>query len=42
MTAPGAEFVTCEADETNVASRTLLEGLGAQTTGVDVEMRRAG
>jgi ribosomal protein S18 acetylase RimI-like enzyme len=37
----GVPFVTTEADETNVASRTLLEGLGAQTTDVDVEMRRA-
>ena len=42
MTAPGAEFVICETDETNVSSRTLLEGLGAQTTGVDVAMRRTG
>jgi ribosomal protein S18 acetylase RimI-like enzyme len=38
----GVPFVTCEADETNVGSRALLEGLGAQTIGVDVEMRRAG
>ena len=37
----GVPFVTTDADETNVASRTLARGPGAQTTGVDVEMRRA-
>jgi ribosomal protein S18 acetylase RimI-like enzyme len=36
----GVEEVRTEVDETNVASRTLLESLGGRTVGASLEFRR--